>query len=83
MKTSPVPFAQLRRLLADLDFKESHKKAGWRFEHSHSGTVFLFRPYQLDEKVTVQDLDTARRHLEWRGVVSADTFERLLHKAPA
>ena len=83
MKTSRVPFTLLRRILRDLNFTESREEKGWRFEHPESETVFLFRPYQPDEKVTVQDLVTTRTHLEWRGLLSAEAFENLLHKIPA
>lgn len=83
MKTSRIPFAQLRRLLRDLNFTEARKDKGWRFDHPESETVFLFRPYRPDEKVTVQDLITTRTHLEWRGLLSEEAFENLLNKTPA
>jgi hypothetical protein len=83
MKTSRVPFAQLRRLLTDLSFTTSRKEKGWRFEHPASETVFLFRPYRPDENVTVQDLVTTRTHLEWRGLLNAEAFENLLNQTPA
>jgi hypothetical protein len=83
MKTSRVPFAQLRRLLTGLNFKASRKKKGWRFQHPESDTIFLFRPYELDEKVNVPDLITTQSQLDWRGLLSAEAFEDLLNKTPA
>jgi hypothetical protein len=81
MKTSDVPFEQLRQLLVDLDFTAVRKDQGWRFEHSGSDTVFLFRPYQADERVNAADLTTVRTHLEWRGLLNPETFADLLKKA--
>jgi hypothetical protein len=45
MKTSAVCFAQLRQLLHDLGFNETHSDTYWRFEHPESGTIFVFRAY--------------------------------------
>jgi hypothetical protein len=83
MKTSSVRFAQLRRLLLELDFTESRKDAFWRFEHPASGTVFLFRPYTPDDHVNVPDLASTRTHLDWRGLLSAPAFDDSLTKTPA
>src|SRR5437588_12172502 len=55
MKKSSISFAQLRRLLLDLQFTESQGNAFRRFEHPESGTVFRFRPYALNEHITVQE----------------------------
>jgi hypothetical protein len=83
MKTSLVPFAQLRRLLLDLQFRETRTDASWRFEQPESGTVFLFRPYTPGDRVTVPDLATTRTHLDWRGLLSANAFDDFLTKTPA
>ena len=83
VKTSSVKFAQLRRLLLDLEFTESRQDAFWRFEHPESDTVFLFRPYTLAENVTQQDLAATRTHLDWRGLLSSQAFEDNLTKTPA
>jgi hypothetical protein len=83
MKTSSVGFAQLRRLLLDLHFTESKKDAYWRFEHADSDTVFLFRPYAPDDNVTMQDLAATRKHLDWRGLLSATAFDDFPTKTPA
>jgi hypothetical protein len=83
MKTSSVSFGQLRSLLLDLHFTESRKDSHWRFEHADSGAVFLFRPYALDDNITIQDLTATRTHLDWRGLLSANAFDDFLTKTPA
>ena len=83
MKTSCVSFAQLRRLLLDLHFRENRTDTYVRFEHPESDTIFLFRPYAPDDHLTVQDLASTRTHLDWRGLLSADAFDESLTKAPA
>ncbi|HEV3255928.1 MAG TPA: hypothetical protein VG013_03535 [Gemmataceae bacterium] len=83
MKTSSVSFGQLRRLLLDLRFTETRAGAYWRFEHPESGTVFLFRPYAPDDCISVQDLATARTHLDWRGILAGNAFDDSLTKTPA
>ncbi len=83
MKTSSVGFDHLRRLLLDLHFTESRKDAFWRFEHAESDTVFLFRPYGLNDNVAMQDLAATRTHLDWRGLLSAHAFDDFLTKTPA
>jgi hypothetical protein len=83
MTTSDVHFEQLRQLLVDLDFTAVRKDKGWRFEHSGSHTVFLFRPYRPDDRVSAADLSTVRTHLEWRGLLNPETFADLLKKTPA
>ena len=83
MKTSDVPFEQLRQVLIDLDFTATRKDKGWRFEHLGSDTVFLLRPYRPDERVSGADLSTVRTHLEWRGLLNPEAFADLLKKTPA
>jgi hypothetical protein len=83
MKTSPVSFAQLRRLLRDLRFTETRTDTYWRFEHRESGTVFVFRPYSAIENVTMQDIATTREHLEWRGLLSGNVFDDSLMNTTA
>jgi hypothetical protein len=83
MKTSSVSFSQLRQLLLDLQFKEKQADTYWRFEHPSSGTLFVFRPYTLGDNVTVQDLATTRKHLDWRGLLSGNAFDDSLTKTPA
>jgi hypothetical protein len=83
MKSHTLSFAHLRRLLLDLHFTESRKETYWRFEHPESDTVFLFRPYALDEHVTPSDLVATRMQLDWRGLLPASVFDHSLNKTPA
>lgn len=83
MEISTVPFANLRRLLLGLHFTEARKEKGWKFEHPESDTVFLYRPYKTDEKITMIDLAATRTQLDWRGLMSADEYDKSLTKQPA
>jgi hypothetical protein len=83
MKTSSITFAQLRRLLVDLRFTETRSDAYWRFEHPDSGTIFVFRPYAVSDRVTVQDVAATRKHLDWRGLLLGTVFDDSLTKTPA
>lgn len=83
MKTSTIPFGQLRSLLLELHFTETRTDAFWRFEHSQSGTVFLFRAYAPNEKIGMQDLTSTRTHLDWRGLLPSGAFDHSLTKTPA
>ena len=82
-KTSSVTFEQLRRLLVDLQFTESRSNTYWRFDHPESGTVLVYRPYAVAERVSVPDLAMTRRHLDWRGVLAENAFDDSLTKTPA
>jgi|GEM_PF-324867 len=75
MKTSSVSFAQLRRLLLDLRFRETRKNDYIRFEHPKTDTVFLFRSYAPNDNVTVQDLVATGTQLDWRGLLYANPFD--------
>jgi hypothetical protein len=83
MKTSSVRFAQLRRLLLDLQFTEAAGDDYRRFEHRESGTVFVFRPYAPNEFVSLQDVASTRTHLDWRGLLGGVAFDDSLTKTPA
>jgi hypothetical protein len=83
MKKSSIRFGQLRRYLADMDFSEMREKAGWRFEHPGSKTVFLFRPYRPSDLVFEHDLFMVRSQLDGRGMVAAEAFADSLEKTPA
>jgi hypothetical protein len=80
MKTSSIHFAQLRKLLLDLQFTEKRSDSYWRFEEPHSETVFLFRPYAVGEYVNMPDVVSTRTHLDWRGLLSSDAFDEALTK---
>ncbi|MGH7169439.1 MAG: hypothetical protein ACRELF_13620 [Gemmataceae bacterium] len=80
---STIAFAELRQFLLDLGFTLSKRGKFWFFEHAPSETTFLYRPYRAREKVTLVDLDSTRRHLDWRGVLSENAFGELLKQASA
>lgn len=80
---STVTFAELRQLLLDLGFSMSKRGKGWFFDHPPSETWFHFRPYQVREKVTLMDLHTTRKHLDWRDVLDEKAFDDRLKKASA
>lgn len=83
MKSSSVHFTQLQRLLTDMGFSAIPQKAGWRFEHVPSGTIFLFRPYRPSDWVYEHDLFLVHSQLDGRGLMSADIFQNALEKCPA
>jgi hypothetical protein len=80
---STISFAELRQFLLDLGFTMSKRGKFWFFEHAPSETTFLYRPYRPREKVTLVDLDSTRRHLDWRGVLDERAFDNLLKQATA
>jgi hypothetical protein len=80
---STVTFAELRQLLVDLGFTVSKRGKFWYFEHPASETTFLFRPYQVRERVTPRDVSSTRFHLDWRGLLAPEAFDDRLKKATA
>ncbi len=74
MKTSQVRFEQLQRDLKQIGFAESRDPKGWRFEHSPSNTVFLFRPYRPSDWVYEHDLFLVHSQLQVRGLVAEEAF---------
>ena len=80
MRTSPVPFAQLRSFLERMGFTGNQDSKGWRFEHPASNTVFLFRPYRPTDRVYEHDLFLVRSQLHGRGLMTEDAFRESLTK---
>lgn len=80
VKLTPIRFAELR-LLGRLQFADTRTDSGWRFEHSPSVTVFLFRAYKPEDRITQADEVATRIQLDWRGLLSADAFDNSLNKA--
>lgn len=80
---STIPFAELQQLLLDLGFTQSKRGKFWFFEHPTSETIFTYRPYKPQEKITLKDLFLTRKHLDWRGVLSENAFDELLKQASA
>jgi hypothetical protein len=84
MISSDVPFAKLRALLLDLGFVEGVVEGKYLgFYHADSDTVFPFRMYCPQDKVSMADLVTVRKQLDWRGLLSREAFDAALRKASA
>jgi hypothetical protein len=84
MLFSDLPFDRLQSLLLELGFEErvlDGKYLG--FHHDPSDTLFVFRMYHPQDKVSHADLVTVRKQLAWRGLLSEKAFDASLHKASA
>ena len=80
---SKVTYGQLRRVLADLGFQEEKQAKGVALEHPPSKTLFLFRPYQDNDRLQFAEIMFVRKQLDERGLLESASFETLLSKAPA
>lgn len=78
-----VAYGQLRSILTGLGFQETRSPKRVCLEHGESDTVFLFRPYQASDLVTPAEVVIVRKMLDEKGLLEAETFETMLHKAPA
>jgi len=84
MLFSNLPFATLRKLLLDLGFvEEVVPGSSLVFGHATTDTVFLFRLYRPQDKVSMMDLMGVRKQLDLRGLLGEDAFDALLRKASA
>jgi hypothetical protein len=84
MIASDLPFAKLRALLLDLGFVEGVVEGKYLgFYHADSDTVFPFRRYRSQDKVSMADLVTVRKQLDWRGLLNEEAFDAALRKASA
>jgi hypothetical protein len=84
MISSDLPFAKLRALLLDLGFVEGVVEGKYLgFYHADSDTVFPFRMYRPQDKVSMADLVTVRQQLDWRGLLREEAFDAALRKASA
>jgi hypothetical protein len=84
MLFSDTSFAKLRTLLLDLGFIErliDGKALG--FYHADSDTVFTFRLYRPQDKVSRLDVAGVRSQLDLRGLLSREAFDAALLKASA
>ncbi len=71
MFSSDVPFARLRSALLELGFVERVIEGKYLgFYHEQTDTLFAFRMYQPEDKVSLTDLVTVRQQLGWRGLLS-------------
>jgi hypothetical protein len=84
MLFSDLPFAKLQSTLLDLGFTKRTLDGKYRgFYHAHSDTLFAFRKYQPQDKVSLADLVTVRKQLAWRGLLSEEAFDASMCKASA
>ena len=84
MKLTDLSFSRLRRMLLNLDFEEREgRTAHLVFEHEPSDTIFVFRRYKPTEKIHYADLFSVRKLLDERGLLPADSFDRMLKKNSA
>lgn len=83
MKTSNIRYSQLRTFLRGIGFTDQADNEGWRFEHSTSGAVFLFRRYRPADRVYEHDLLLVRSQLDGRGLLPEQAFSDELTKTPA
>jgi len=84
MLFSEIPFARLQSVLLDLGFVErviDGKYIG--FYHAESDTLFAFRMYRPQDKVSLADVASVRKQLAWRNLLSEEAFEASLCKASA
>jgi hypothetical protein len=84
MLFSDLPFAKLQAALLDLGFVErliDGKYLG--FYHAASDTLFAFRLYRPQDKVSLADLVSVRKQLAWRGLLSEEAFDASVCKASA
>jgi hypothetical protein len=84
MLFSDLPFARLKAVLVDLGFAErviDGKYLG--LYQDESDTLFTFRMYRPQDKVSLADLVTVHKQLDWRGILSAEAFDASLRKVSA
>ena len=78
-----VAYGQLPEVLFSLGFKESRRAEGIGLEHPESGMLFPFRPYKDADKVQPAEVFQVRELLDTGALLAADSFDRLLSRAPA
>jgi hypothetical protein len=84
MAFSDIPFAKVRTLLLGLGSDErviEGKHLG--FYHAASDTLFALRMYGPRDMVSLLDLADIRKQLDWRGLMSEETFDSALCKVSA
>jgi hypothetical protein len=84
MLFSDLPFAKLRHVLLDLGFEERVIEGKYLgFFHAESDTLFVFRMYRPQDKVSLADLASVRKQLAWRGLLSEEALDASLCNATA
>jgi hypothetical protein len=81
---SELPFLKLQSVLLELGFAERVLEGKYLgFYHADSDTLFAFRMYRPQDKVSLADLVSVRKQLAWRGLLSEEAFDASLCKASA
>jgi hypothetical protein len=84
MTKNGITFEELHQLLLELGFREAAIETNhFRFEHTATGTVLLFRSYRANEFVNDRDLLVVRRQLVDNGFIEPSAFDRFMRKATA
>jgi hypothetical protein len=84
MVISDVRFAGLQSVLIGLGFDERTINGKYHgFYHAVSDTLFAFRRYRPEDKVSQADLVSVRTQLAWHGLLSEEAFDASLCKASA
>jgi hypothetical protein len=79
-----VPFARLQSALLGLGFTERVIEGKYLgFYHAGSDTLFAFRMYRPQDKVSLADLVSVRKQLAWHGLLSEEAFDASLCQASA
>ena len=79
-RSSTVPFAELRRFLNGLGFKDRRTEQAWIFHHRTEGLI-VFRLYREDEPVDEGDLRSTRMFLDLRGLLDGSDFDAFVQQA--
>ena len=81
---SDLQFSALRKVLLDLGFAERVIEGKYlAFYHRESDTIFPFRMYRAQDKVSMADIVSVRSQLDWRGLMDKEEFDASLRKASA
>jgi hypothetical protein len=84
MGFSDLPVDKLRMLLLDLEFVERTIEDRYLgFYHAKSDTLFTFRKYRPQDNVSLADIVTVRKQLDWHGLLNEESFDASLSKASA
>lgn len=78
-----VTYGQLRTVLSELGFVEVRRAEGVALKHKPSDTIFLFRTYEPDDRITPAEFFIVERMLDERGLLEPESFETLLTKTSA
>jgi hypothetical protein len=80
MKTKTIPFAEFRRFLLGLGYREKRTDSADVFYRAKDD-MHVFRLYDDEEPVAPRDLHSARMFLDMRGYLNAADFDAFLERA--